>query len=410
MEFIRYQLWSLEIPHASSPANLFDLVESGLAGRLNGTNNLDGGNIGRSGSVIQIPEAAHGYIRLDDTGLSFRIEIQSEGTQLLVTAYGRSGSTERSERAIQLRYAMVQRPGAIFNYGVASKGPVVLDSNARIVGTPNPAHGSVLSTTTSSDPAVTVTGNAVVSGSISVVDPTGGVVVDTKASVAGSLDPAVKNANIHRGVEEPDFPTIDTDIYKPFATNVISTAGGKFDKVDLKNLYIKANTNPTFGSNIKVQGVIYIETPNKVTFDSNVEITGAIVVQNNPTGSPADNVLIFDSMVKLNGMDKLPDTEDFPPEMRALQGAMILAPGFRLYFDSNFGTAGGSIVGSQIEFDANAVGTVAGGIINLADREMSFDSNAAITIANQGAAYAPAGMYFGSRYVPMPASYLEIVP
>ena len=89
---------------------------------------------------------------------------------------------------------------------------------------------------------------------------------------------------------------------------------------------------------------------------------------------------------------------------------MILAPSFDIHFNSNFGTVSGAIVGSKIEFDSNANGTINGSIINLADTATHFDSNAEISVANPGTAGAKPGLYFGSRYVPLPGSYQEVSP
>src|SRR5688500_14230275 len=50
MEFVRYQLWGLDITYSSSTADLFDRVEKELATKLNGSMNLGGGNIARDGT------------------------------------------------------------------------------------------------------------------------------------------------------------------------------------------------------------------------------------------------------------------------------------------------------------------------------------------------------------------------
>jgi hypothetical protein len=412
MEFARYNLWVLSINYAESPADLFNKVEAGLKTSLNGTANLKGGNFSRIGDKLYIP-SPDSYIDVNEEGDGFRLEITHDGTEVIVLAYGRASggitSLANPERAIRLRYGVFERPSSIFNFGVASRSSITFDSNARISGSVNPVHGSVLSTSSASTPVV-LNGNASISGDVSLVNPHGSVSMSSNATIAGSKNPTIVAQHIHTGVAEPEFPMIDTSAFKPFATNVISGSAPKFDKTNLKNLYIKANTNPSFGSNIKVQGVIYIETPNHVTFNSNVEITGAIVVQNNPTGNPSNNSITFNSNVTLAGVDKLPATADFPAALRAMKGSMILAPNFKVHFNSNFGSAGGSIVGSQIEFDSNASGVIEGSVINLDDTSMHFDSNARITIANQGASYAPAGLYFGSRYVPLPGSYEEVIP
>ena len=410
MEFARYHLWALNISYSTSMAELLDQVEDGLSKSLDGTANLKGKSISRVNNTIYIPGSLSDYITAGASGDQFRIEITQDGTNMLVTAYGRTATgVSAAQRGVQLRYAMVERPGSIYNFGVASRSAITLDSNAKISGSANPAHGSVLSTSSSATPVI-LKGNAAISGDVSLSSDSGSVSLSSSATIAGSSNPTVIEEHIHKGVGEPDFPTVDTDIYKGFATNVISTSNVTYTNGTLKNIYIKANSNPTFGSNMALQGVIYIETPNKVTFSSNTAITGAIVVQNSPTGDPSTNVLTFNSNTTLKGLEHLPETSDFPAALRALSGSAILAPTFGINFNSNFGTVSGAIVGSKISFDSNAYGTIEGNVINLDDTSLHFDSNARISIANPGTAASRPGMYFGSRYVPLPGSYQEVSP
>ena len=92
----------------------------------------------------------------------------------------------------------------------------------------------------------------------------------------------------------------------------------------MKNIRIKANTNPEFSGNIRIDGVIYIETPNKVTFGSNTKIRGVIAVENNPVGDPSTNLIEFRSNTTIEGLDTLPATPHFPQELRDMAGAIIL--------------------------------------------------------------------------------------
>jgi hypothetical protein len=93
--------------------------------------------------------------------------------------------------------------------------------------------------------------------------------------------------------------------------------------------------------------------------------------------------------------------------MRDLKGSMIIAPTFNLHFNSNFGSIGGVIAGSKLEFDSNARGSISGTVMNLQDTSIHLDSNADIGIAAPGIGL-PAGFGFSSTYKPIRETYEEI--
>jgi hypothetical protein len=415
MQYIRLHLWRLNLPATLNGQALFDAVYTQLSANLLSVAKVND-------SLITIPASPTGFIDGGPAG-QFRITIEKDGDRLRVRSYGKEGSGSAALRGIELRYAVAQRASAIFDFGVASKSPITLDSNAKIRGANDARLGSVLSTTLRTSTPVIMNGNAEVTGDVSLSNPNGNVQMDSNSTIAGYRRNQAGLANhIHVDVPEPEFPTVDTSMFKPFAGNPLyggiivnpPPPGGerKFASGTVRNPYIKANPDPNswvvFDSNMTVEGVIYIETPNRVRFDSNVVVRGAIVVQNDPTGDTSRNSLEFRSNVKLHPIETLPASSYYPPEMRALTGAIILAPQFNVLFNSNFGAVGGSVIASKMEFDSNATGTIEGSVINLEDTSVHFDSNAAITIEARGTTQYPAGVKFGSRYVPLADTYLEV--
>jgi hypothetical protein len=428
MQVMKYHLATLGIPSSTPPDQLFGKVYESLAAKLNYFANMPANartiELAESGTLIRIPKAG-GWVSLDTDGSAFRAEVRkmAAGEKIEVKVFGRYGNTSAAgaDRAIKLEYANFPNPAAIFNYGVASKSAITFDSNARIVGALDSTQGSVLSATRSTSTPITMKGNASISGDISLVNPSGSVSTSSNASIAGSNDRRIYEEHIHIGVEEPEFPSIDTSAFRQYAGNAAyggvtvgpPPPGGetKFATGTMRNVYIRSNPGTgwvVFDSNMKVEGVIYIETPNKVRFDSNVDIKGVIVVQNNPTGTTANNQIVFNSNTKLSSLDSLPESPYYPPAMKALKGAAILAPNFYVHFNSNFGSVGGSIIADKMEFDSNAKGTVRGSLINLADTSLHFDSNAVIVVESQGTSNYPAGVKFGSRFLPLPDTYQEV--
>ncbi len=241
-----------------------------------------------------------------------------------------------------------------------------------------------------------------VSGDISITSNTGSVSIKSGASVGGTTNLSDIYANhVHTGVNAPEFPTIDTDAYKAYATNTY--AGGN----SLNNCVIPPNTNPHFTGGVTITGVLYVQTPNRVTFGGNVSIQGVIVVQNNPTGDITTNQLNFNGNVSATGVDTLPDTYG---NLRKLTGSFILAPDFAVSLTGNFGTVNGSIVASQTSMTGNATGTVMGSVINMDNNLMTVSGSSEIIIASTGTTNYPAGVYFSSRYAPLPDTYDEVQP
>jgi hypothetical protein len=310
---------------------------------------------------------------------------------------------------------------------MASKSPILLNSNARIMGASDPRLGSVLSTS-SRTPTVQLEGNAAVSGDVSFSDPGAALAMDSNSTIAGEhLNGPGIDDHVHYNVDEPEFPTVNTDVFKPFVggdagyggmtiTPPNSAGTTVFNSGTVRNLLIKASPHPdrwvVFDSNMQIDGIIYIETPNKVQFKSNVDIRGAIVVQNNPTHDHTRNIIDFNSNVKLQGIETLKGLNDayFPPALTSLTGSTILAPKFKVRFNSNFGTTGGSVIADQLHFDSNATGTIRGSVLNLSDTFVEMDSNARITIQAMGTDNFPTGVQFGSHYEPLPSTYREVMP
>lgn len=404
MQFIRYQLGIMDIP-TSTPANaIVTAVLTQLGAQLNGTANMNGDTVVLNGSTIQIPGNTTHYINLDAAGNQrFRCDITQSGTQLIVKVTGRCADPNVA-RAIQVNYTTAPRASAIFNYGVASKSAISMQGNVKITGATDPTKGSVLSATAANVP-LTMTGSPSISGDFSYSNPTG------SPSYGGGTIAGYGQANanfashVHGGVTPPQFPDIDTSMYLPYALNTYTASMGK----SLTNVLLPPGSY-SFAGGTTIQGVLYIQTPATVSFKGNTTIQGVIVVENNPKGSPSTNTITFGGNVSASGIQTLPANATFPAGERALTGAFLLAPNFAVSFQGDFGTVGGSIVASQFTFSGNAGGTVNGTVINLADTALNMAGNSDIIIASTGTTNYPTGVNFGNKYVPLPDTYLEVLP
>ena len=377
---------------------------------------VQGKDVLKSGTVEEGPQ----HLALNDLvlpdGFRFSARLHMDGPNVVAQVTGNGGKAT-SRRAIRMTFSLDGRPPPIFKYGVASRGPISMNSNARItgVGPDNWTLGSVL-TTTPRVPAVSLDSNASISGDVSFTSKRPDALrITGNSTIAGESPRSPEFAeHLHYGVDPPEFPEIDTDGFKPYAGNVayggviISQPNRKYDSGLLRNVLIKANTNPEFSSNIKLEGVIYIETPNKVTFSSNTTIRGAIVVQNNPTGDSSTNLIEMSSNVRIYPIETLPANPFYPPSLRALTGSAILAPKFNLHLNSNFGSVGGVIVADKMHFDSNAHGVIKGTLMNLADTSVQMNSNSSITVEKLSPDKPPAGLVFSGAFAPIPGTYTEL--
>lgn len=663
MEFVRYQLATISVPYNTPQDQLFGAVVADLRAQLDGKSTLGNQSIEVDGNTAHIPARNQPAISLGDGG-SFRAQVTAQGTRLLVRTTGYD-ATEAFEREIQLEYAVAMHASNIFDFGVASKGPISMNGNVSIRGTlGNEVFGSVLVVSDNTTTPLTMTGNASISGDVSLTrtNPQS-INVGASSSIFGRTKAHSQFwHHVHDQVKEPEFPIIDTAIFKTYATHVIDStsggpsgpvggageaagfvgltyfniqnncsvraydsvnsttvgsvtalgqtnaggnlnnmtfageiqyktsfsqnqasvtsmkkvtttlsfaapttpssgvtnkgnyngpsgssetfAGGKYyfqtfsvpsgktviftgpvelyvngscnisgnvqsfeDKpwntkirmvasagVDLnggsnplplyldvyaplsplninnrsnvhgsfimnginvsnshvivdravkanggatavpteapasggtpgtttltssyyKNILIKANTNPKFTGNKTFDGVVFIEFPNKVEFAGNTTINGIVVVQtdgNNNIGlDPAQNTIYFNGNVTASPLSSLPATTDFTLALRNLSGGFLLAPGFGATFSGNFGTISGSIVASKLDFSGNAGGTVKGTVINLNKTDFTMSGNSDIVIQSNGTGQYPSGVFFGSRYDPLPDSYVEVMP
>jgi hypothetical protein len=395
--FMRYHLSSLDIPAGLRPDQQFEEVLMQLQGRLEGTPNLAGSRIGYDAYNITIPET--GYIKLDAYGEQrFRVVISRAGDLLVTTIIGRSGSAAMG-RGIEITFQKAENATAIFNFGVASKGRVVTSGQSTVTGLTDPSKGSILST--SMDPTPVQAGGKLISGDISLVNPTGKVSLTSGISVGGTNNQTlIQKEHVHKGVPEPRFPDVDTSVYSAFATNTYTPGMTVLD-----NVRIPAGTNPTFLGNTLIRGVLYVETPNRVSFGGNTTVQGMIVVQNETALNTSTNVLDFSGSVVHQQASTLPDSFG---DVRKLNGVFVLADNFLVKMWGNFGLVHGHIIAGQFQMGGSAEGTIEGSVITTSDLTTSIDGSADVIIASTGTTRYPAGVTFGVHYTAIPGSYLEV--
>ena len=411
MQFIRYQLGAIKVPPLTPQSSLLSAVATQLGTALNGTANMNGHTVANSNGTIWIP-AANDWISVDKTTAArFRCSITQSGMSLMVTVTG-CGQNSTLKKAVRLQYQQAQLAGAIFNYGIASQGEISSSSPLTVMGATDPTKGSVLVATAGSTPLINTGTGSSISGDLSYTNAGGansygGMTVDGYAPTSPNFA-----QHVHAGIPSPQFPSMDSSVFLPYCTNTYSGSQSASNPPPFVNCILPANGNYNFSGNISIQGVLYIMQPNKVSFSGPVRLQGCIVVDttNPPQGSSATNYISFSQTVTATAINTLPVNSTFPAGEQALTNSVILAPNFEVIGTNSFGTVAGSLIAGKWDFTNTFSATIYGSMIQLDDTPMTFTNTAQVTVQSTGTSYFPAGVTFGTKYVPLQGTYLEVSP
>ena len=425
LQYIRYELSRVTIPAMTPPLSddqVFEETQMDLKGNIEGGGNLENG--ATVGNIIydpagivppyfNIPADPKQYIRMTDGGPWFRVRIAQQGRDIIVTAVGKSGSTVSTsggKRGIEVRFQAKEWPNQIFSYGMASRNAVRVDV-AKLMVTGSPAfQASILTTYTGGTPVTignlnsTVTSPTGIDGTITVMKTAAPISYVGAVSVGGQTTLAGINANSVKTITTaPEWPTPDTTVFEKYATTKWVSGLTQYD-----NIYIPANSNPTFDGTMTVRGVVLIYPPNTVSFQGGVKLQAVIVGK--PGGSLATNVIKFSGNgVSKDPLSSLPLTESKFDGLRELSGTFLMAPGWDLTMSGNFSGVVGNIAADRITFSGNTSGSVTGSLVNLANYPLTITGSSAINLSAPPEEKHP-GLRFTERFAPKKASYKEVVP
>ncbi|MBC8217193.1 MAG: hypothetical protein H8E73_01895 [Planctomycetes bacterium] len=304
-------------------------------------------------------------------------------------------------------YDLSQRANNVFDFGVATKGPLSLSGNIELDGVNVSIESSVYIESENSALALSIIGNSQIAGDVSIANPIATVDLQGgKAGIGGETgDEAIDN-HVEFGVAPSEFPEPNPAYFEPFATNIVDSNTDTSSDILLENVRILAGTNPTFSGHATLKGVIFIETPNVVKFTGSADVIGIIVGDGDVTDDSATNQIEFRGNVSSRSVSELPDEPQFA-DLRDETGTFLMAPGFSVSFGGSFDTINGAIAGNGIEFFGNAGGIINGSIINYADEEMVLSGNSDLYFNRSGTTEIPAGFVPEIVLAYMPASYSE---
>lgn len=295
-------------------------------------------------------------------------------------------------RTIRTNYTFSTRAHNVFDYGVASKGPISLSGNVDLDGVNINVESNAYIVSDSSLLALSIIGNSQIAGHVEIANPLAYVYLQGGHAGIGGVTGAEATQPPYTkiGVGPSEFPEMHPSDFYHYATNTLSPTTNLAANASYDNLLIPAGRNPDFTGHLTLRGVIYVQTPNVVTFSGGVNITGIMVTDGSDTDDSGTNQIVFLGNVTSYPITQLPQETKFAG-LQAETGTFMIAPGFKARFGGSFGTLSGAIAANGIEFFGNAGGTIDGSILNYSDAAMTLSGNSDLLFNRSGLTEVPAG-------------------
>ena len=402
LEIMRFWLNRVSIPDTAQTSQRLSQIAQALQNELtaNGIANVTAGNVNSAVTIATVTLSSA-------KGQSFSAAITSIDAQTLqLDVTGRCGQATRTIRA---NFRLAQRGHTVFDFGVATKGPLSLSGNVQLDDINLSVGASVYIESQNANLALSISGNSQIAEDVFIVNPIANVDLQGgKAGIGGQTGQAAIDNHVAFGAPPVDFPAPDTQHFEQYTSNIIDSNTDTSESTTYENVRILAGTNPNFSGNITLRGVLFIESPNVVTFTGNTTITGMIVADGDVEDDSGTSQLNFHGNVVSQPVTSLPDETQFQ-QIRNETGTFVIAPGFRLSFTGNFTTLNGAIAGNGIEFSGNAGGTISGSIINYSDQVMTVSGNSDLYFNRSGVTQSPAGFVPQLILEYTPSSYSEVM-
>jgi len=341
-----------------------------------------------------------------DSGHTFSAQIaQIDPETLRLTVTGVYGSFTKT---ISVNYVFGQRANTVFDFGVASRGPLSLAGNIELEGVNVSVDASVYIESEDSSLALSIIGNSQIAGDVSIVNPIANVDLQGgQAGIGGETGQDAIDNHVTFGVPPSEFPEPVSSYFEAYATNILDSNTDTSADATFENIRILPATNPNFSGHVTLKGVVFIETPNVVTFTGGATVMAIIVGDGDIQDNSKTNQINFSGNVSSLPVSSLPDLPQFQG-IRDETGTFVMAPGFGLSFGGSFDALCGAIAGNGIEFYGNAGGVINGSVINYSGEEMTLTGNSDLYFNRSGITEAPAGFVPEIILEYDPDSYSEI--
>lgn len=401
-QIVRYWLNRVSISGSTAPAQTFTQIANSLQNELT-ANEISNIDPNYESSIITIPG-----VTLDSAnGQSFYAKIRplpplDEPNTLQVDITGAYGSISRT---IRVNYEFGTRAHTVFDYGLATKGPLHLAGNTELDGINIAGESDIYIESDAADDTLSIIGNSQIAGNVSFTSSDPDIELGPQASIGEETGQDAIDNHVFTSVPPTEFPAPNPGYFEHYVVEDINYPS---TETTFENIRIPAGTNPSFAGGVTLRGIIFIETPNIVTFTGNLTITGIIVGNGDIEDNSAANQIIFQGDIDSHPVDQLPSGPQFDP-IKNETGTFLIAPGFKTSFGGSFETINGAIAANGIKFYGNAGGTIDGSIINYSDEEMTLTGSSDLYFNRSGTDQIPAGFVPEIILEYNPTSYSEIV-
>ncbi|OQY07488.1 MAG: hypothetical protein B6I25_01635 [Planctomycetales bacterium 4572_13] len=390
LEVVRYYLAQAEIPGMMPQNQWFEELQTQL---------LESGGILPSGihadfvtdddgEVTMVTIGASSPVTLD-SNQSFTAEVWDSGDRINIRVAGNASGIERKIQGSFI-YGEKPEPYSVFDFGVATKGPLSLSGNILLDGVNVSVESDVYIESLNYNDALSIIGNSQIAGDVKIVNEDGYVTLQGgKAGIGGETGVDAINNHVEIGAPQTHFPIPNTSYFEHYATGITidsTTNIGSLGSLD--NVRIAAGTNPTFNANMQINGVLFIESPNIVNFRGSADITGVIVGDGDYTDNSGTNTITFRGNVSSSSVAELPESFG---DLRNETGTFMMAPGFAVSMGGNFDTLNGAIAANGVEFFGNAGGIIGGSVLNYSDEPMELSGNSDLFFNRTGNTEIPVG-------------------
>ena len=399
LEAMQYWMDRVTIPDSTSPSNYLSTVFSNLQSDLT-ANNITNISATYSSSTITIPSVT--LASTDNMNFEAAIE-QLDSNTLQMDIIGRSHQVTRT---IRVNYNIETKKHPIFDYGIATKGPLHMQGNSDVDGLNDSTEANVYIESLNNNDALSLTGNCSIAGDVSISNKFANPSVSNSSSIGGESGQDAIDNHVTTELNPVDFPIPDPEAFEHYVVNTFNPATDTTTDMTLENILIPADTNPIFSGHVTLKGIVFIETPNIVEFTGNADIIGIIIGDGELDYPSEDNQIIFRGNVDSSSVSELdPSFGDITQET----GTFLLAPGFDASFGGSFNTINGVIAASGIEFFGNAGGTVNGSIINYGEEPMTLVGSVDLIFDRSEMTENPAGFEDSLVLEFQPETYSEPV-
>jgi len=396
LDIQRYWLTPVMMPSSTSPSNYFSTVVDTIQ------YDLDANSIS---NIVLHNDGSIDAVDLDSlSGQTFSGQISADANDLYTLHVYSTGGNGQITRTIKVEYTIEPYEHPIFNYGLATKGPLNFTGNPTITAVNEAWEADLYVESSSSLTSISVAGNTNFDGEIQIGNAAANVDFAGAVQIAGDTGQEAIDNHVTIGSEPVDFPTPDTDRFRPYAIGDVidaSTDLGSYTNI-LVNCSIAAGTNPIFPKSVIIQGVLFVESPNIIIFTRNVALEGVIVADGDLDIPGTDRIDFLGNFAS----GPYPAGIEFDA-IRAEEGSSIVAPGFSASFQGNFSTLEGVVALSGVTFSGNVNAQIKGTLINYSDTPMIVEGNAVMNFDRVSSTKVPAGFDTFRVLTYNPSSYSE---